>query len=98
MIIPKLIVVICNVRGNFNIYRTRFFFDGKQHPKDILRMLFSIKKRFMKAFSVITNHAIISWKGRSFFGQPKLQEAYNIIHLFFTFDGKQHAKNIWFRG
>ena len=26
------------------------------------------------------------------FGQPNVQEAYNI------FDGKQHPKNIWFRG
>ena len=32
-----------------------------------------------------------------FFGQPKVQEAYN-YHIFLIFDGKQHPKNIWFRG
>ena len=32
-----------------------------------------------------------------FFGQPNKQEAYNIIY-FFILDGKQHPKNIWFRG
>ena len=32
-------------------------------------------------------------------GQPKVQEAYSLHHRkFLTFDGKQHPKNIWFRG
>ena len=31
-----------------------------------------------------------------FFGQPRVQEAYNIMN-FIIIDGKQHPKNIWFR-
>ena len=33
-----------------------------------------------------------------FFGQPKVQEAYVKHDTVFIFDGKQHPKNIWFRG
>jgi hypothetical protein len=49
-----------------------------------------------KAFSVITSRVNISWRGRVFWptkGTGGLQH-----HEFFIFDGKQHPKNIWFRG
>jgi hypothetical protein len=49
-----------------------------------------------KAFSVITSHVNISWRERVVWptkGTGGIQH-----HRFLIFDGKQHPKNIWFRG
>jgi hypothetical protein len=49
-----------------------------------------------KAFSVINSHVNISWRQRvvlSTKGTGGIQH-----HEFFIFDGKQHPKNILFRG
>jgi hypothetical protein len=49
-----------------------------------------------KGVSVITSRVNISWRGWVFWptkGTGGLQH-----HIFLIFDGKQHPKNIWFRG
>ena len=53
-------------------------------------------KIHLQGFSVITSRVNISCRGRVFWptkGTGGLQH-----HKFLIFDGKQHPKNIWFRG
>ena len=70
---------------------------------NIFRMLFSIKnqKIYFKIPVPLVGqttrplHEILTRLVVTVFGQPKIQESYNI---YFFFDGKQHPKNIGFCG
>ena len=56
----------------------------------------SYEKDLWKGFSVITSCVNNSWREQVFWptkGTEGLQ-----YHKFSIFDGKQHPKNIWFRG